>query len=251
VQDDRHKAAAEKLKMPAKAELDAVAGKSERHKKAIALVVDRKNWAAGLKKIDERLGMFVEAPDIEVRVLESDDPTPAKGGGQDGKGAIVFNVKRMVEHFARLDQIAEAKRYGKEARWVIPPAKLEDLVHHELVHCFAGTFSEAWLTEGLASWVAGDESIVWDYAYRDRPVNPLDQMVKDEDAYGRGWAFLEWMKSLGGNKLNAFLKGCLKDRQKVRKIAEEVAGKTWAELVLEERDWSVKFFNGYRDRIEK
>ncbi len=250
-QDDKYAKAAEKLKLPAKADLDAIAAKSDRHQRTIALINDKKNWAAGFRKIEEKLGMFTESPTIEVFVEESSDPKPAKAGGENGSGAIKFNVTFYIAFLKKLDDVADLKRYGKSAKWLIPPAKLDALVHHELVHCFAGTFEQQWMTEGIASWVAGDDAIVWEFAYKNRPVNPLDQLVTEEDSYARGWAFLEWIASLGADKLKEFLKTILKDRKAVKKAAETACGKDWATLVLIERDWSRAFIKGYADKIEK
>lgn len=251
VQDEKYAKAAEKIKLPAKADLDALAAKSDRHKRTIAMISDRANWAAGLKRIEEKLGMFTETPKIEILVEESTDPKPAKAGGEDGAGAIKFNVTFYVAFLKRLDDVAETRKYGKDARWVIPPAKLDALMIHELVHCFAGTFEQQWMTEGIASWVAGDDSILWDFAYKKRAVNGLDQLVTEDDAYARGWAFLEWIHSLGDGKLEAFLKTILKDRKAVKKAAETASGKDWATLVLVERDWSRAFIKGYADKIER
>jgi hypothetical protein len=151
--------------------------------------------------------------------------------------------------YEKIAEFEKAKNYGKDPKWRVPPAKLEALVHHELVHCFVPTSDENWWTEGIASWVAMDDSIVWAFANDKRPVNPLDQMVPEEDAYARGWAFIEWVRSFGEEKWKGFLKTVLADKTKVKPAAEAASGKAWSDLVPAERDWSKAFIKKYADRI--
>ncbi len=46
---DKYRQAAEKIELPAKADADGVAAKSEVNKKTVALLMDAGNWAAGLR----------------------------------------------------------------------------------------------------------------------------------------------------------------------------------------------------------
>ena len=46
------------------------------------------------------------------------------------------------------------------AKFIVPPARLESIVHHELTHCFLQGPLPDWLNEGACTYVAADRQII-------------------------------------------------------------------------------------------
>jgi hypothetical protein len=219
--------------------------KSPQHAKAVDIIGDRANWALGLKAIDDRLGLFVEKPQVKVAVEESDEPRPAKGAGRHGTGEVRFNIRRVVEYVRKVEELERLREYGKDVKYRVPPTPLPVLIHHELAHCFTGAYDELWVTEGLAAYAATETAHLWEFQNRKASVEPLDA-VAERDAYARGYCAVAWIaEKHGRDKLKAFVERVTKDRSAVRKAFEEASGKPWAESLAAERDWAREFLKSY------
>lgn len=212
--------------------------KGTHHARAIDTIGDRAVWARGMAAIDERLGLFVAKPRIRVEVVDTDDPWPARGAGQGGDGTIRFNIRRMAEYAQKVAEFEQLRDRGKAVRFVVPPTPPSALVAHELVHCYAGKFDEAWVTEGLATYAARETAYLWDFQKRKATLEPLGA-VGEADAYARGYCALDWLSTKhGAEKLRAFVARIVGDRSAVRAAYADAAGVTWDEAVAAERDWS-------------
>ncbi len=219
--------------------------KSPQHAKAADVIGDRANWARGLKAIDDRLGLFADKPKIRVAVEESDEPRPAKGAGRRGEGEVRFNMRRVVEYIRKVEELERLREYGKEVKYRVPPTPLPVLIHHELAHCFAGSYDELWLTEGLAAYAATETAHLWDFQNRKAAVEALDA-VAERDAYARGYCALAWIAEKHGHeKLKAFVARVTGDRTAVRKAFEDATGKPWAESLAAERDWAREYLKSF------
>lgn len=246
LQEERHLKAAEKIELPAARELERWAESGDRARRIVATISDRKIWAAAFQAIEAKTGLFNENPRIKISIEESDGSQDAKGGGLLGEGRVIFNMKSLLVSAQKREEYVDSLIAGKAVRWIVPPARLEDTITHELTHVFAGSFREAWLTEGLASYVAADEAAIRSFIHGKRPVEILDRVSAPEDVYARGWAFLSWLESTrGSDAVKAFVASVIRDRFKVREAAEAAAGLEWAELQRRERAWAENFIRAF------
>ena len=239
---DRYEAAAEKIKFPAGEKLVEWAEKSDAHRKLMVEFTDRKKYAAGLRTIEEKLGVFPAEIDIQVEFEETDDRRPARAGGKDGKGRIFFNLKRLAEYQRRTDEFEAQRRAGRNVAWVIPPASYGSIVAHELTHVVCGTFQERWLTEGLACWVSDDTGPLHAFNHRAGKVESLDIPVSEDDAYPRGLLFFLWMeRRWNREKVREFFGRLAAHSESPKEALFTVTGNTWARMAGEEQGWSAEY----------
>ncbi len=231
---EKYVEAAKTIEIP---ELVAWADRSPQHKKAVDIIGDRANWAKGLQRVDEKLGLFVAKPKIRVVVAENDEPRPAKGGGRRGEGEVHFNLRKMVEAIRKLEDFEKMRGYGKDVKFRVPPTPLPALIHHELTHVFAGTYDELWLTEGLATFTADETAHLWDFQERKAQLDTLDKTMTDRDAYARGYCGVAWLESkLGAEKFKALVARLVEDGAGARKAIEEATGLGWDAVLAAERE---------------
>lgn len=246
LQADAEKAAAG-IRMPEEKILKEWAAKGERQKRIIDLITDRRHWVEAIKLIDGKLGLFAGACEVEVTIEESPGPKPAHGKGEGGKGVVRFNMRKLVEYLARLDEYKELERGGKVLKWVIPPMKMEAIIHHELAHVFCGTFDDKWVTEGIASYVAAETTLVYSFNHRGGRVEGLDKPLPEADSYARGMAFFMWLEAIHGrDKVRAFADRIANRKESPAVAAAAVTGMSWDRLVLEERSWSAAWIARFK-----
>lgn len=249
---DKYGKAVERMLFPEESVLTELAGRSEVHQRLVLLLADPGIWARMFRVIDEKLGLFTEKCDIQVLIEENDEPQPARGTGKGGRGAVKFNLNRLVEYQKKVDEYQREKAAGKIVRWIIPPVKLEVIIVHEMAHVFCGTYEEKWLTEGAACYVGDDTSVLYAFNNRGARVEGLDQAVPDEDSYARGMAFFRWMEATcGGEKLRDFLKRLSQKGEKYREAAEAVTGLSWDRIVADEKTWSAAWLEKFKPEKEK
>ncbi|MBI2930329.1 MAG: hypothetical protein HYY16_01645 [Planctomycetes bacterium] len=227
-------------------DLQAWRARSPQHARAVAVIADLAVWARGLQLIDERLGLFAAKPRIKVIVKEDDGERIAKGGGRKGVGEVHFNLRPMVEYVRTLEEIERMRQQGKDLRFRVPPTPISALIHHELAHCFAGTYDDLWLTEGLAAFAAGETAHLWDFQNRRAVLRGLDKPMSEADAYARGLCALSWMEEkFGSARVKAFVAKIVEDRSVARKALEEATGLGWEALLAQEVEWSRAFLEKF------
>jgi hypothetical protein len=246
-QEDRHAQAAARVKLPDEPALREWTGRGDRYRRIVALVTDRKHWAAAFRAIDEKLGLFTADCDVRVSIEDVKEAWPAKGGGRDGKGVVRFNIKPLVTYLAKLDEFAMLEKEGKAIAWVVPPTPLEGIVVHELAHVFCGATADKWLTEGIASYVAGEVTLLYAFNHRKSRVESLDRNMPDADAYARGMSFFQWMEEkFGRDKVREFADRVVRKGEPAKDAAAAVTGLVWERILLDERAWSADYIARFK-----
>ncbi len=237
--EDRYEEASEKIRFPAGEKLLEWAEKSDLYRKLLVEFTDRRKYAAGLRRIEEKMGVFRPEIEIEVEFEETDDRRPARAGGKDGKGRVFYNLKRLAEYQRRTEEFEEQRRAGHNLVWVVPPPAYAGIVTHELTHVVCGTFEEKWLTEGLACWVADDQTPLQAFNYRKGKVESLELPVSEDDAYPRGLLFFIWMeRRWDRDTLRKFVERVASGSESHKEALFTVTGNTWLRMAGEEEGWS-------------
>lgn len=238
---DRHDTAAERVVFPDEEALQSWRRRGDREKRLVALLTERKHWAAAFREIDEKLGLFSDESRVRVMIEDLDETWPAQGGGRNGKGAVRFNMRKLVEYQKKEDEHLRLVASGKKLKVIVPPTRLETILTHELVHVFCGTLPENWLTEGMACWAAGDTALFYGFNHRGARVEPLDRAVPAEDAYARGMLFFAWLEEQHGRgKVRELVARVREKSEAGGAAAAAVIGREWASLLPEEKTWSEK-----------
>ncbi len=131
---------------------------------------------------------------------------------------------------------------------IVPPAQLEALITHELVHVFMNECREKWLEEGIACFAAGDTNFLYASNADGFQAAPLDESVKEADGYARGWAFVEWLLDKQGPVKVREFAGLVSAGVPFREAAPAVIRQTWEQIVREEHPWSVGFLARFNPR---
>ena len=239
---DRYEEASEKIRFPTAEKLVEWAEKSGLHRKVLVEFTDRKKYAAGLRTIQEKMGVFRAEIDIEVDFEETDDRRPARAGGKEGKGKIYYNLKRLAEYQRKSEEFEAERRAGHQLVWVVPPPTYQGIVTHELTHVIVGTFEEKWLTEGLACWVADDHTPLHAFNHKKGTVESLDRPVSEDDAYPRGLLFILWMeKRWNRDMVRKFVARVSAESESAKDALFSVTGNTWPRMADEEQGWSQEY----------
>ncbi len=217
----------------------------------LAFLLDRKAWAAAFRKIDERLGLRNDTPEVtlEFRALPTSGTQPAAGAGSRGVGVIYCDLDKYASLWRIMEDAWAKVRAG--ARVSIPPADLRSTLPHELAHVFQGRLrGPEWLIEGMASYVQQDSSVLYGLASRlaaaRARVPGLDQAPRGPDAYPRGWVFFEYLASKHGREaVHAFVRRSVGEGAALEEAAETATGKPWSALVEEERAWAETWLRKY------
>lgn len=247
---DAYDTAAEKVRFPDGETQRQLSKPGASHRKVVNLVTDRGEWAKAFRTIHDRLGLLPAAPDIQVVIEDTDDKRPASGVGKDGRGTIRFNMRLLGPYQQKLDDFELARQSGKAVKWVVPPSRLDAIVTHELTHVVCGVMAEDWLTEGIASYTAGEEALFYEFNHRGSKVETLDRSVGETDAYARGMAFFRWMeKEFGQDKVRDFARRVSSGSgEKPGPAAAEVTGTTWDKLLLREQAWSAEYVAKFKTK---
>ena len=157
---DQYDAAAERVRFPDGETQRQFSKAGAAHRKVVNLVTDRQEWAKAFRTIHDMIGLLPTEIDIQVVIEETDDKRPACGQGKDGRGTIKFNMRQLGPYQQRLDEFELLRQGGSGVRLILPPSRIDAMITHELTHVICGGFEELWLTEGIASYTAGDEAIL-------------------------------------------------------------------------------------------
>ncbi len=232
--------AAEKVRFPADLVLQEWSGKSETHRKLVKFITDRKEWVKSFETIEGKLGILPTGGDIQVTFDEADNSRFAWSKGASGQGTVVFNMKLLAPHQKRMDDVDLEIQSGKLAPWIIPPQRLDSLLTHELTHILSAGMAESWLSEGLATYAAGDESYFYTFTRRAGHVDLLNGALSEADAYPRGMSFFRWMEQEhGATKLKEFV-------GRVASAASEVLGLPWERILSREKTWSTEYIAKFK-----
>ena len=247
---DQYDAAAEKVRFPDGETQRQFSKAGAAHRKIVNLITDRQEWAKAFRTIHDKIGRFPAEVDILVVIEETDDKRPACGLGKDGRGTIKFNMKQLGPYQQKLDDFEVLRQSGSGVRLSIPPSRIDAMITHELTHVICGGFEELWLTEGVASYTAGDDAILYDFHLRGAPVTSLDQKLSETDSYGRGLSFFRWIeKEFGPDKIRAYVKRIEEARgEKAGAVAAEVLGRPWDQLLIMEQAWSAEYLAGFKGK---
>lgn len=254
---DPYRAMADGVRLPtpeAVAEALGASGGAGDRTDVLAFLLDRRVWSAAFRRIDERLGLRADAPEIalELRDLPSRGNQPAMGTGTMGHGVVYVDVEKFASLWRLLEEAWARIRAG--ARATIPPADLRSTVPHELTHVFQGRLGgPLWLIEGMASYVQQDTSVLYGLSVRlgvgRARLAALDQPMSEQDAYPRGWIFFEYLNAKHGkNAVHAFTKALIEDHVELEEAARRATGLEWAALVAAERDWGEEWLKKYGGR---
>ncbi len=240
-QADPHREKVDKgVAFPDKDAIAAVARKSDWHKKTLDILLDPALWATALKTIEEKTGLKAEKLDIKV-TLGTIKVAPAVAHGREGVGAVELDIDQLAKYAKGADEIRRLQQKGVTV--VVPPAKTESTILHELTHCFQGTDQPGWFLEGMACFVAGDPNIVLGFRAGGQKVGAVDAEMARDWTFARGWAFFEWMKAK--HDVKKFVALAIGGK-KASEAAAEVTGLTWDEVKKAEAAWSATWVQKYK-----
>jgi len=244
--DDAIRAAVEKgVTLPAAEEIEGWAKKGEHYKRAVAIVVDRANWARAVAALAARTGLWKGTLEIRVAFRELKEH-PAMGNGAAGKGEIAFDIEKLAKY---QKSIMDYERLKEKTVVVVPPARPELILHHELTHCFQSLKQPLWFLEGIATYVAGDGHFVAFFKHDGVKVREVDAEYEHRHLYARGWAFLEFVRARHGEEAVRKLAGlAMAEGKPLEQSAAEATGTAWEALRAQEREWSAKWIAAYKVR---
>jgi hypothetical protein len=231
---------------PPEAEVAAWTAKSAAHKRALGILLDRANWAAALAAVDVRSGLWTGGA-LDIRVVFREMGVPARGHGRDGRGEIAFDVERLAAYEKSIMEYERRTAGGAEV--VVPPARTDLVLHHEVTHCFQDARQPAWLLEGAAAYVAEDPHFVLWFRRAKGRIGDVDGPHERRHLYARGWAFLEYVRAKHGDAaVRALLAATMREGKAVDEAAAAAAGRAWPALKAEEQGWSAAWVAAYGRR---
>lgn len=242
---DKYATAASKIDIPDGSEW---AKESKQHAVIVKTFSDRAAWAAALKSVDEKLGLFREEVAFKVVWTSlADVKHPARITTGDGVTTMEVNFAVLVPYQQTLEenekQMREAKAKGKIVKNVLPPITLEATMAHEAVHYFQQTGKiekgADWFVEGMAAFVEPNDAHIRYFVYDKKAVGKLDAPLETGDVYARGWLFFSWAEErLGKAKLREFVTRTIEGGDELEKTAAELFGKEWGKLLDMEKSWA-------------
>lgn len=239
LQATRYERAAEGIALPSEEAQRPWREKGPQHERVVELVMDRQNWVEGLKRIDARLGLFAEAPEVAVTLEEWEGTQAALGGGSNGKGNIKFNMKTLAAYQSRIEEYEELTKKGA-VKVYVPPTQIKRTIWHEMTHVLQDKLeSPAWFREGMACAVEHNDSVIRWFAYNDHAVDSLQKEPPDEDVYARGWLFWLWLEQeAGAAGLKQVARATCVDGADWKVAVEAAVEKRWPEILEAEQAWS-------------
>lgn len=241
---DVYENAADRVSFPEAAKLKEWRAKGPAERRIIDTFTDRAAWARAFRQVDEKLGLSNPESQVKVSFEDRTEGFGAQGYGKDGRGSVTFNMRVLKGLVKEIDRVESLKKSGAKFKLMIPYTPLEAILAHELTHVFCGAFPEAWLTEGIACYAAGDTSKLYGFAHAAKPVRALDQEIAEPlECEARGSAFFAWLETKG--KVHDFV-GRLKKGEAPRGAAAAVTGLTWEKLVAEEKAWSFAYLAKFK-----
>lgn len=208
-------------------------------RRVVVRLLQKEHWVGAFTEISDRFGRFSE--DLQLTIdfkLEAEEVAQTLSRANDRR--ITFNLKKLVELQKQLDGFAQLKREGKEPRFKVPPLKMDRLIYHEVTHVLQGGLNApGWFTEGMAEMVGDDPNAILHFLHTGKTVRGLDLEITDlNETYARGHLFWKWLEKRGATSKTyelAFVK-----RVPWKQALEEATNFSWANIVEEEREWSVR-----------
>jgi hypothetical protein len=228
---------------------DPVEPQSDEARRVVEILTRQEHWLAGFRVVEEKLGPFPDGIPIRVS-FDWEGPEFARAGLEGASGRVRFNLARLEEYEKRTDELRrlreDLRRQGKDGVFRVPPARLDRMIHHELVHIFQRRLSAPeWFTEGMAQWAADDPNCLYAFATAGREVGSIEASPEDPtDVYPRGHLFWLWLGDRGAAKPVAaasVLRGV-----PWRKAIEDATGLAWVTVVAAEAEWSAREIGRYR-----
>lgn len=250
VRQTRFVRAANHIKLPSKDSAEAWREKGRQHERVVDLVMNRRNWVEGLKRIESRLGFFEEELEITVTLEEWDGQQAALGGGTGGKGAIKFNMKTLATYQKRIEEFETLQKEGK-LKIYVPPTQIKRTVWHELTHVFQDPLEcPDWFREGMACTVEQNPSVLRSFAYNDRKVKSLKEEPPKDEVYARGWLFWLWLEeAVGARGVKQIARATCLDGMKWKSAVEATTELRWEKILAQEQKWSAKHIRSLREEM--
>jgi len=244
---DEFEEAAAKVKFPSDEVQREWSMKSETHRKAVNMATDRSRWSRAFEAIQKKLSLGPGKVDIDVVFHDSDELRLADSKGAFGFGTVRFNMKVLVPHLKRMDEIEAERKAGKLASTIVPGQHLDGLITHELTHVLAGPSDQLWVAEGMATYAGGEEYFLYLFNGRGGRVDGIDRAMVEADVYPRGLLFFRWMeKTQGADKVRGFAVRAASGNEKTKVFAADVLGLTWEQIVAREKTWSAEYLTGFK-----
>ncbi len=216
-----------------------IEAKGKDQKDVLALLLDPKVWAEGVKRIDAKLGLWTGTFEIDVKFGSFSKNMPAWGDGKNGKGKVEIDADVLAEYHKKAKDYAKQVKSG--AQVVVPPARMDGIIWHELAHCFVTGKVPDWYGEGICTYIAGDPHFVAFFRQQKQEVKEIDAEIDFKYTYGRGWAFFEWMEAKhGAEKVKKFV-ALVATGKTPAEAASEATGLTWEKVKSDECAWSKKW----------
>lgn len=222
--------------------------KGRDYREVLDFFLSKTNWAKALRRVDRRVGLVGDSVEIKVRFVRQALNAPGCGSGTEGRGSIGFDVESLAEYWRRKREHEARQHMGVT---VVPPPEPIGMIAHEIAHCYQGSAGRqpAWFLEGMATYVADDWHFVAFHRNEKEPVKEVDVFSKYKFAYGRGWAFLEYVHAKHGReKLDRLMQETIRKGRRVDECLPEILDLEWAKIKEEEREWSAKWIATYKGK---
>jgi hypothetical protein len=208
-------------------------------RRVVVTLLDKEHWVGAYTEIANRLGPFPDNLTVTVD-FKCGGPEPAVTLSRGTERRISFNIKLLAEHQKQVDEIARMKREGKKFDFKVPPMKMDRLITHEMTHVFHGACdAPKWFLEGMAQLMGDDLNSVYKFVQDERKVRGVDaEITEPEEIYARGHLFWKWLDQRSATPKTIEL--AFGRRVPWKKALEEATGRSWADIVAEERDWSAR-----------
>ena len=221
---------------------EEAAAESPAAERVVETLRKAEHWTAAYRAIEAKLGPM--RPVTLTVSFDHDGDEAAKASARNGRGQIRFNLRKLEEYQAKIDDLERRKRElakeGKRLVFKVPPARIDRVIWHELTHVFHADYAAPeWFTEGLAQWLSEDPSAVQGYAQAGREPRSLDEALEERrDAYARGHLFWSWVAARGAVK--RVVRASVLDGAPWKEALERALGLSWDSLQSAEREWSAK-----------
>ncbi len=230
-------------------EFAAASPNGDEERKVLELLNRREHWAEAFRMVEEKFGAFPDQLVVKADFgLEGGEAGMGVGRGNEGR--IRFNLKVLGDIQRKTNEIEvkrkEAQSRGGELVYKVPPAKIDRILHHELVHVLQREYkAPGWFNEGMATFLADDPNNLYGFALADKAVEAVDEPLGDpRDVYARGHLFWKWLQSRFAVKKVVEL--TVLERREWKVALEEATGFPWRALVFTEKQWSVGELQKYK-----
>jgi hypothetical protein len=251
--EERHRRAAEGIRLPAEETLEQWRRRDRWHREALDILTDRMNWERGLAEIEDRLGLFRESLDIRITLEEGPGGSgAAEGGGRNGCGIIRFHMSTLSDYM-RILREHERRARNPRAIVIVPPMHVDRMIWHELTHVFQNDRDlPDWFREGMACYVEQNDAHLRGYVSRGEPMDNLDAEWSRDRSYARGWLFWRWLEAEHGREaVHELVRRTIEDGEGWRTAIEATTHLSWSEVVQREFAWSRAWYDRERADLDR